>query len=150
MMLFCLTQLMAQQTIIPTGINTATGTNGSTTYSIGQLDFINATASNGSVTLGVQQPLEIVTLGANDFPEITLTMALYPNPTAGRVTLSISDYDSENMEYQIFDINGREIQKQKIAQKETQITLENLASAIYLLQVSDNKKILKTFKIIKN
>lgn len=148
-MLFCLTQLMAQHAPVSSGSN-ATGTTGSTSYTIGQVAYTNQTGTNGKVTQGVQQPFEIVTLGADEFPEITLTMTLYPNPTTDKVTLSISDYDSENMEYQIFDINGRAIQKHKISQKETQITLENLASAIYLLQVSNEKKLLKTFKIIKD
>ena len=48
------------------------------------------------------------------------------------------------------DINGRQIQKQKITLTETPIQLENLASAIYMLQVLDKNKLLKTFKIIKN
>ena len=150
LMLLSLSKLMAQQTIIPTGINNATGTNGSTTYSIGQVDFINATGSTGSVTLGVHQPFEIVTLGTDDFPEINLVMKAFPNPTTANITLLIQNYNDENRSYQLLDVNGRMIESQKITQEETGIDLQNLAAAIYLLQISDDNKLLKTFKIIKN
>ena len=77
-------------------------------------------------------------------------MTLYPNPTTTWVNLLIPGYNSENLNYQLLDMNGRIIQSQKIKQSETQIIMENLAATIYLLQVSDENKLLKTFKIIKN
>ena len=147
--LFCLPKLMAQTAIVASGGN-ATGSGGSSSYSVGQLVYTNAVGSNGSTNQGVQQPIEIFTLGTKDFPEITLTMSVYPNPTPALVNLNIQNYNSENINYQLFDLNGRSIQNNKILQKETQISLENLSNAIYFLTVSDNNKLLKTFKIIKN
>ena len=147
--LFCLPKLMAQNATLASGGN-ATGSGGSSSYSVGQLVYTNQVGSNGSTNQGVQQPIEIFALGTNDFPEITLTMSVYPNPTSALVNLSIANYTLENIQYQLFDLNGRSIQTNKILQKETQISLENLANAIYFLTVSDNNKSLKTFKIIKN
>ena len=139
---------MAQNAIVASGGN-ATGTGGSSSYSVGQVVYTNQVGSNGSTNQGVQQPIEIFTLGSDDFPEITLAMSVYPNPTTAFVNLSIAKYNSENITYQLFDLNGRVIQSNKILEKETQISLENVANAIYLLTVSDNNKSLKTFKIIK-
>ncbi len=147
--IFCLPKLMAQNAIVASGGN-ATGSGGSSSYSVGQVIYTNAVGTNGSINQGVQQPVEIFNLGTNDFPEITLAMRVYPNPTTAIVNLSIANYNSENINYQLFDLNGRGIQTNKISQKETQISLENLANAIYFLTVSDNNKPLKTFKIIKN
>lgn len=140
---------MAQQSVDTAGGN-ASGTNGSVSYSIGQVAFSNQTGANGSVNQGVQQPIEIFTLGTDDFPEITLTMSVYPNPTTSLVNLSIQNYNGENLNYQLFDLNGRLISQQKITQIETPISLENVSNAIYLLYVSRDGKLLKTFKIIKN
>ena len=139
---------MAQNATVASGGN-ATGSGGSSSYSVGQVVYTNAVGSTGSTNQGVQQSIEIFTLGTNDFPEITLTMSVYPNPTTAGVNLSIANYNSENISYQLFDLNGRSIQTNKIVEKETQISLDNLSNAIYLLTVSDNKKSLKTFKIIK-
>ncbi|MFV8331739.1 T9SS type A sorting domain-containing protein [Flavobacterium sp. XS1P32] len=148
-MLFCLPKLMAQNATVASGGN-ATGSGGSSSFTVGQVFYTNAVGSNGSINQGAQQPVEIFALGTTDFPEISLTMSVYPNPTTALVILSIANYNSENINYQLFDLNGRVIQSNKILQKETQISLQNLSKAIYFLTVSDNNKSLKTFKIIKN
>ncbi len=147
--LFCLPKLMAQNAIVASSGN-AIGSGGSSSYSVGQVVYTNAVGSNGSINQGVQQPVEIFTLGNDNFPEITLTMSVFPNPTTASVNLSISNYNSENISYQLFDFNGRIVKSDKINQKETEISLDNLSNAIYLLTVLDNNKSLKTFKIIKN
>lgn len=150
-LLFCCStaQLMAQQAVVATGTN-ATGIGGSASYSIGQVAYTNLSGTNGKVNQGVQQPVEIFTLGADNFPEITLTMSVYPNPTTASVNLNIRNYEGQNLQYELFDLNGRQISQQKITQSETSISLANSANAIYLLYVWGDDKLLKTFKIIKN
>lgn len=139
----------AQQNVVTSGGNTS-GSGGSSSNSIGQIAYLSATGSSGSINQGVQQPFEIVTLGIDNFPEITLKMAVYPNPTTSFVNLKIENYDSQNLQYLLFDGNGREISRQKIKNSETRISMENLSTAIYFLKVIDEGKLLKTFKIIKN
>ncbi|MBC7605518.1 MAG: T9SS type A sorting domain-containing protein [Burkholderiales bacterium] len=77
-------------------------------------------------------------------------MTVYPNPTKALVNLKIGNHSADNLQYQLFDLKGRQIQSQKIQQSETPIQLENLAAAIYLLNVLEENKLVKTFKIIKN
>lgn len=139
----------AQQATVTTG-GDATGSNGSSSYSIGQVAYRNATGTNGSINQGVQQPFEIFTLGDDDFPEIQLMMSVYPNPTTSFVTLTLQNYSLEKIHFELFDLNGRLIQSQSITTSETPIAMEHLASAVYLLNVMEQNKILKTFKIIKN
>jgi len=146
--LFFIPKGQAQQSVVSSGGN-AIGSGGNASYTIGQVVYTSATGSGGSVNQGVQQPFEIFTLGTDNFPEITLQMTVYPNPTTSLVYLNIENYIVDNLEYQLFDLSGRLITNQKISQSETQIQLENLPSAIYLLNVLDNYKIIKTFKIIK-
>jgi hypothetical protein len=139
----------AQQSLNAAG-GDATGSNGKISYTIGQIDYVSATGSNGSVSQGVQQPFEIFTLGTDDFPNIILQAIVYPNPTSSNINLIIENYSIDNLHYNLYDIQGRSIANQKIIQQETNITMENLQSANYFLQVFDNNKTLKTFKIIKN
>lgn len=146
---FALFSASAQQASVATG-GDATGSNGSSSYSIGQVAYINATGTNGSINQGVQQPFEIFTLGENEFPEIQLMMSVYPNPTASFITLNIQNHSLETVHFELFDLNGRLIQSQSITTSETQIAMEHLASAVYLLNVVEQNKVLKTFKIIKN
>lgn len=145
-------KINAQQATLVSGGN-ATGSGGSVSFSIGQIDYITATGTNGSVSQGLQQPIEISTLSGTQFTQINLQMAVYPNPTTAFVYLKIDhseSFDLEQLAFQLVDINGKEIIYQKIYTSETQISLENLAATIYFLKVSENNKTIKTFKIIKN
>lgn len=139
----------AQSKTVVSG-GTASGTTGSATYSIGQIDYTTNTGANGTISQGVQQAFEIVTLSTNDVPQIQLTALVYPNPTVQNVTLLIKDFDISNLQYTLFDIQGRVISNGKVIENETQIEMASLQSAQYFLKVSENNKDLKTFKIIKN
>jgi Secretion system C-terminal sorting domain len=138
----------AQQSTNSSGGN-ATGSGGKVSYSVGQIVYTSTAGSGGSASQGVQQPYEIFTLGIDDFSNINLTMIVYPNPTTTLVNLKIENYTLDNLAYNLFDMRGRQIATKKITQDETQIQMENLASATYFLNVLDNNKLLKTFKIIK-
>jgi opacity protein-like surface antigen len=148
LLITCISEIQAQQAVVSTGGN-ATGSGGSASYSIGQIDYVTATGTGGTATQGVQQPFEIVTLSGQEFTEISLQMLVYPNPTSSFVNLKIDNFNLENLSYQLIDLNGREILNKKITESETQIQLENYPSAIYLLNVNQANKTIKTFKIIK-
>ena len=51
------TQLFAQQGFVAAG-GEATGTGGTVSYSVGQVDYFTATGATGVLTLGLQQPFE--------------------------------------------------------------------------------------------
>lgn len=148
LLLQCIPKMQAQKGVVSSGGN-ATGTGGSVSYSIGQMDYITETGTGGTATQGVQQPYEIVTLVGEEFIDITLQMIVYPNPTSSFVNLKIDNFNLEELNYQLYDLNGRLISDKKITQTETQIQLENYPSAIYLLNVNQKNKTIKTFKIIK-
>jgi Secretion system C-terminal sorting domain len=139
----------SQESILASGGN-ASSAGGSVSYSVGQIAYVYANDSGGSASQGIQQPFEIFVLGINDFPEITLQMNVYPNPTKANATLNIANYNAENISYELFDLSGKQIVSQKITSTATQIQMEEVSSAIYFLKILDQNKVLKTFKIIKN
>ena len=140
---------MAQRATVTSGGN-ATGSGGNISYSIGQVAYKTQTGTTGIITQGVQQPFEIMTLSGEEFSSIVLEVVVYPNPTTSLVNLIVKNYALENLNYQLFDINGRIIEANKVFNEETTINLEGLANAIYILKLNHNKKEVKTFKIIKN
>ena len=142
-------KMSAQESTTVAGGN-ATGAGGTVSFSVGQVAYTSATGSGGTITQGVQQPFEIVTLGADNFSEITLTMSVFPNPTSSFVNLKVDNYNFENLAFYLMDISGKQLQTQKIDSTETQIQMENLPQAIYFLNVIDNNKQIKSFKINKN
>lgn len=146
-----LTGLHAQETIPASG-GDASGSGGSVSYTVGQLVYTTNIATGiGSVAHGVQQPYEIsVVTGTKEIVGINLNCRAYPNPTSDYLILQLENYSKENLSYQLFDISGKLLENKKLTDNETTITMENLVSTTYFLKVTDNQKVVKTFKIIKN
>lgn len=148
--IFCETKyLQAQQNTDASG-GKGYGTGGSSSYSVGQIDYTVATGSGGKITQGLQQPYEILILSGIEETDIILSLSAYPNPTSDFVILNIKNLNIQNMSYIVFDGNGKLIEKQKINSSQTLIDMANLANAVYFLKVLNKGIELKTFKIIKN
>ena len=153
MLLLCLafTGLQAQVAVPASGGNTA-GSGGSASYTIGQMVYTTGTGSNGSVRQGVQQPYKIsVVNGLEQASGITLTCTAEPNPTTDFLILKVdAAFTLQSISYKLYDINGKLLENKKATGSETSIVMSNLAAATYFLKVTEGKKELKTFKVIKN
>lgn len=148
LLLFAAFGAKAQNNSVASGA-TATGASGTVTYTIGQIDYKSIAGTTGTLTQGVQQAFVISTLNTDEVPQIQLLALVFPNPTVHNVTLSIEEYDLTHLEFELFDLQGRTVSKQKISESETPIEMALLASATYFLKITDNQKEVKTFKIIK-
>ena len=138
-------------TIITTG-NSASGSSGTVTYSIGQVFYTYIGESVYNVAQGIQHEQKVESLiPKEEIIEIKTEIAIFPNPTTDFVNINMSGFELEDGQptYQLYDLHGRLLQQSAIKQSETQISLYNLSSALYILQVSVNNEVFKTFKIIK-
>lgn len=128
----------------------ATGSGGSVSYSFGQVAYETATGSNGELTQGVQQPMEVYTLSTPEF-DYSFQAALYPNPAIHSVILSLdSSKDLSQLSYELVDITGKMLRIGKISELQTEINVSDLASATYFFNLIDSGKRVKSFKLIKN
>ena len=145
-----LTGLQAQ-TAAPTTGGNASGSGGTVSYSVGQLVYTTNTGTNGSVAQGVQQAFEISVVTAIEQAKgINLSVSAYPNPTTDFLTLRIDEFEISNLSYQLYDINGKLLQSEKITGNQTSIVMRNLVPATYFVKVIQGNKEVKTYKIIKN
>ena len=145
-----LTGLQAQTSVNARGGN-ATGSGGSVNYSVGQVVYTTNTGTNGSVAQGVQQPYEIsVVTAIKEAKGINLSVSAYPNPTTDYLTLEVNAERSRSMNFQLYDMQGKLLQNEKITGNQTSIVMSNLVPAIYFVKVIQENKEVKTFKIIKN
>jgi len=142
----------SQNNSVSSGGN-ATGSGGTSSFSVGQVVYTEAKGPGGSLNQGVQQPFEITTSSGDELQYIQLLMVAYPNPTSGHLLLKIEDTNHpsfKDMRYQLTDVQGKILYMKNIIGTETNIPSENLASAMYLLHVYYQNTIIKSFKIIKN
>ncbi|HAZ04303.1 MAG: hypothetical protein A2W90_23170 [Bacteroidetes bacterium GWF2_42_66] len=145
-LVFIQSMAFAQETILTSGGNNSTKS-GSISYSVGQALYITNSGTLASVAQGVQQPFEISVIQGK---EVDITCVAYPNPTIDILKLNVDNFQFYTLYYQLYDILGRLIERKRIISKETLITTKFLMQSTYVLKIADNKKIFKTFKIIKN
>lgn len=144
------TIIQAQNSIPATGSNAA-GTGGTVSYTIGQVVYTTISGTTGMVSQGVQQPFDITVITAiEEASEISLEISVYPNPAVGYVNLNVKKYDADNLRYMLYDMNGMLLLNRIVEGTETLIQIGHLFPGTYLLRIADNKKEIKTFKIIKN
>jgi len=147
MLAFGLTGIQAQEAIPATG-GDASGSGGTLAYSVGQIIYTTFTGTSGSVAQGVQQPYEILITTGLEKTAITLNYSAYPNPTTNYLMLQIDNYDKALL-YQLYDLNGNILESKQVTGKITNIAMEQLAIATYVLRITQNNQVIKTFKIIK-
>jgi len=150
MLLFsgAVTVLLGQQAIGTSGGN-ANGAGGSVSYTLGEVVYTTNIATLGSAAQGVQQAYEIFATdikgGIGD-----ISLSVFPNPTQENLVLEIKEFSSQNLDYQLFDAQGRLVEKGEISTTHTHIRTQDLPSAAYFLSVFQDNQPIISFKIIKN
>jgi hypothetical protein len=140
----------AQESINTSGGN-GSGSGGSVSYSVGQMVFTAKTGSNGTIVDGVQQPFEIVVVTTIDrAKDITLKAIAYPNPTTDYLLVSVADFDTSTLSYQLFDLKGKLLESGKLEGRQTRIDMRAYMSATYFIQLIVDNTVIKKFKVIKN
>lgn len=141
--------LEAQQSVLSSGQNLS-GSGGFVSYSVGQIAYQTINGSNASEAQGVQQPYEIsVVLGTGSINLPDKNIIVFPNPVSNNVILKLTDFESNNIVFKLYDSSGKLLDTNKIIENETNIMMDNFPSTIYLLEILKNNVKLKTFKIIK-
>lgn len=146
-----ITILLAQKGVVATG-GRASGSGGSVSYSVGQTNDISIKNNVRTVTQGLQQPYEIFVVEEDSIirKDFQISATVYPNPASGYLRLRIDDGKIEDLYYKIFDEQGRLISQQKIVDKLTTISLNELGNSLYFVKVYKSIFLMKSFKIIKN
>lgn len=127
----------------------ATGSGGTAAYSVGVVLYTSNSGSNGNIEQGIQFPYEIFITAIKE-TELNISLTAYPNPTIDKLSLEISQYNNENLLFQVLDLQGKLLNIGQITSKQTLIEFSNLPSATYFVNVlNEENKNIKSFKIIK-
>ncbi len=126
----------------------ASGSNGSVSYSVGQIFYKSVEGGNGSISQGMQQTYDIGVI--TGFENRSIEATLFPNPTVGNVQLNIADFTQNAFEMNLFDAAGKLILTQKIASSTSSFSLNAYASGVYTLSILKDKEQVKSFRIVRN
>jgi hypothetical protein len=126
----------------------ASGSNGSVSYSVGQVFYTSAEGENGSISEGVQQAYDIGVITGVENADIVAN--LFPNPTVGNVQLNISNFESNAFQMNLFDASGKLIFTRKIVSSTSSFSLTDYASGLYTLSILKDNEQVKSFRIVRN
>lgn len=130
------------------GFTSGGGDAQSNSFSVGQIDYESGGNLTGSIHQGVQHSFETF-----EIEEIEIwgdfSAVVSPNPTVSTINLHIENIDLRPLSFHLFDMNGRVLENKLIKKNDTVISMEDYASATYILRVNTGTITLKTFKIIK-
>ncbi len=139
--------IKAQKTMASAG-TTATGSGGSSTYTVGQLDY-QQKGANAQLIEGVQHSYEILTLAVEDLDNKEKNIVLYPNPVKDFLFIDFNKENYQNSNYILFDSQGKLIKKGNLNQQKSELDFSLLPTSVYIIQIFQNNQNIKTFKIIK-
>ncbi|GGG56376.1 T9SS type A sorting domain-containing protein [Epilithonimonas arachidiradicis] len=137
----------AQKTIASTGM-TATGSGGSSSYTVGEIDYLQK-GNNTQVMEGIQHAYEIITLAVEDIDHKERNILLYPNPVKDFLFIDFNDRNYQGSNYALFDVQGKIVKKGNISQQKSELDFSLLPASVYIIQIFQNNQNIKTFKIIK-
>ena len=100
---------------MPAGGGNGSGAGGSVSYSIGQVICASTSGIGGLITQGVQQSYEIfIESGIEAAKLISLECTVFPNPVSEYIDLKVEGYKVENLNFQLYDLNGKLLQNKKV------------------------------------
>jgi len=151
LLIFLAGSLRAQSGPISAG-SIATGEGGTVSYTIGQVAFMTAVGSAGSLMEGLQQPYIIESITGIEENSFNLGYAVYPNPTVDYILLksNVDKVNGENIVYTLYNFEGQAIDKREVHEEITLIPMNMYRPATYFLKVISGGTNLKSFRIIKN
>jgi hypothetical protein len=142
--------LLTAQSNFTSGSGELKGPGGYASQSIGQIAYTTYQSDSGRVNQGVIQPYQITVLSGEEVIDIQLIFKAFPNPVSNLLNLEITNFENQELTYQLFDLNGRLLSSKKIQQSLTEISTADLPPATYFLRITDQDKPLKSFKIVKS
>lgn len=137
----------AQESVHASG-GDLSGTGGSVAFSIGIPVYTAEVNSNGRIAQGVQHAYDIFPEGVTT-TEFEITLSVFPNPSQDLLTLNVLNCKRGDLSFTLRNLQGQIMQRGRIQCEQTQIPIDDLAQANYLLCVYAKDKPIQTFTIIK-
>ena len=121
---------------------------GSIEYSIGNVFYTSVTTNEGSLTEGVQHTYDITNVGIQE-QDLNISLSVFPNPTTDVLNLATC-FNTKGFSFELIDLLGNQLEIQLIESNPSIIKMLSYNTGTYILNIlSEDKKVLQSFKIIK-
>lgn len=141
-------EVLSQSNVLSAG-GDSSSSSGSVSFSVGQVDYVQASSSSGAMSQGVQQPYEFFQIIGVEELNDEMNISAFPNPTNEFVQIQLVGNYS-NLQLHLFDAIGNLVQSTNMNAFQTTLDLSSFANGVYYLRVLNAEgKQLKTIKLIK-
>ncbi|MGB5462787.1 MAG: T9SS type A sorting domain-containing protein [Aureibaculum sp.] len=138
---------VSSQEVIASQGNSYSNASASIDFTIGEVVIATLSNTGNTLTQGFHQT-NLTVLAIEDF-DINYQARVFPNPTQDLFQVEIQNF--EGLNFKMYDIQGRQLSKEKLNSINTTINTTPYAKGLYLLVIlSENNQLLKTYRIIKN
>ncbi len=122
----------------------------SVSWTLGEVATETGVNKKNAITQGFQQTqLTVNPADATQMPLINFTINAYPNPASDHVFLEVDADNPGNFQYVLINSTGNVLSSNILTSNIQEIDLQSASSGVYFLEVLENKKLIKTFKILK-
>ena len=118
-------------------------------YTIGETISITQGNRYYFVTQGFHQ-VDWNAVSVWEYTPETFRLEVFPNPYSRSLNILITDFSAiELFQYRILDLTFKEVAEGILEQVENKLELPYLPPGSYLLNITKNQELIKTFRIIK-
>ena len=118
-------------------------------WTVGEIAISNFDQQHMILAEGFHQTyLDIYITDVWKTPENEINIAVFPNPAQNWITID-TDY-SDELQFKIINISGQQVITAQTKAGKTQVDIQNLPAGMYLLNISKENQLLKSFKILKS
>jgi hypothetical protein len=146
-LLICSYHTNAHNAIASAGSNIVS-MSGNMSFTVGQVDYIN-TGNNASLSQGVLQVNNRLPITYVFNIDHSNTIQAWPNPVINNLFIKIDGTPVTDVSYQVLDLNGQLVEKNKIVASNTIISMQKYQSGVYIVNIIYSNKKSLHFKIIK-
>lgn len=126
-----------------------TGIDGTPRISVGHFFNNQLSIKPDSLRQGAQQTYVISTFIEDKDNLIQLEILAYPNSTKDYLNLTVDGQGSKKLQFRMLNLKGQVLENGS-ANNGTSINVQKYASSTYIIQILESKKMIKSFRIIKN
>ncbi len=150
LLLFAVVSMYGQDAVATSG-GDASGSRGSTSYSVGQVHYSADVGKEASSFHGVQYAYEIKSVFQKKADLYSnLNFSAFPNPTQDLVTVQIDGNVKGDFSYVLYSVSGKRLSEGTMNTKSNVIPMQYYSHGVYLVEISIDGVRVKTFQIIKN
>lgn len=137
------------QVCLPASGGDFDNSDGSVSFTLGQLFYTTENNSDGKVLEGIQQSYEVISTGVKNTEKVNIHISVYPNPVSHQLVLESEGYEECSLHFELYDAQGKILKNGKLQDNRTEINLNGYPSSVYYLCIIKEYRLIETFKIIK-